>query len=124
MRSPVGLEVEGRIDRPDESAHAPHLLDVEVLQVLRRLARDGDLAADAGSVLADDLAALAVARHPHHRLLPRAWALRDSLTAYDAMYVALAEALDCPLVTCDARLARAHGHRARVEVIGRAKPRR
>ena len=58
-----------------------------------------------------------VARIEHKDMLERIWSLRDSVTAYDAAYVALAEILDCPLITCDARLARSHGHKARIELI-------
>ncbi|MFL5429983.1 MAG: type II toxin-antitoxin system VapC family toxin, partial [Myxococcales bacterium] len=64
-----------------------------------------------------DLADLPLQRHPHHDLIPRVWELRSSLTAYDAVYVALAEILDAPLVTRDGKLLRAHGHRARVDLI-------
>lgn len=65
----------------------------------------------------DDLSDLALTRYPHDVLLGRMWELRDNLTAYDAAYVALAEALDAPLVTCDAKLASAPGHRARIEAV-------
>ena len=64
-----------------------------------------------------DLADLYLHRHPHVDLLSRAWALRENLTAYDAMYIALAEALDAPIVTCDGPLAKTPGHRARIDVI-------
>ena len=64
-----------------------------------------------------DLADFDLRRHPHLDFLTRAWKLRENVTAYDAVYVALAEALDAPIVTCDAPLARAPGHRAHIEVI-------
>ena len=64
-----------------------------------------------------DLLDLPVHRHPHDILLPRIWELRRSVTAYDAAYVALAEALDAPLLTRDGKLARSHGHRARIELV-------
>jgi predicted nucleic acid-binding protein len=65
----------------------------------------------------DAMAAFPLTRYPHRGLLPRVWALRDNLTAYDAVYVALAEALDAPLVTRDRRLAAGPGHQAVVEVV-------
>ena len=65
-----------------------------------------------------DLAGLDLHRHAHLDLLPRAWRLRENVTTHDAVYIALAEALDAPLITCDGPLAKAPGHRARIEVIG------
>ncbi len=65
-----------------------------------------------------DLRALSIVRYPHDVLLPRIWELRSSLTAYDAAYVALAEVLDAALLTCDGKLARSHGHDARIELFG------
>ncbi len=100
-----------------ETLHAPHLLDVEVAHVLRRYALGGELGAERGEQAIDDFLDLPLVRYPHDLLLPRAWALRHAVTAYDAMYLALAEALNAPLVTRDRRLARARGHRARVEVL-------
>ena len=102
---------------PGEDLHAPHLLDVEVLQAIRRYAGLGDLDEADSAEAVRTLVALRIARHPHGPLLERAWELRHSLTAYDAMYVALAEALGAPLLTRDARLARSHGHRARVLLV-------
>ena len=97
--------------------HVPHLIDLEVAQVLRRYVIRGEMTgerADRSMRLFQDFA---FERYPHHIFLPRVWALRHNLTAYDACYVALAEALDAPLVTSDARLRDAAGHRARVEVV-------
>lgn len=102
---------------PDERLHAPHLVDVEVVQVLRRLVQRKDITVSRAAHALDDFAALPVERHSHQDLLPRIWALRDSLTAYDAAYVALAEGLQAPLLTCDARLGRSHGHQARIEIV-------
>jgi predicted nucleic acid-binding protein len=90
---------------------------VEVTQALRRLVRTGDVSAERAAEAIVDLADLDLYRHPPLGLLPRAWKLRENVTAYDAMYVALAEALDAPIVTCDMRLANAPGHRARIEAI-------
>lgn len=100
-----------------EDLCAPHLLDVEVAQVLRRLSLQGEITAERGAEALADLADLPLTRYPHHPLLQRAWELRQSASMYDAVYLALAEALEAPLVTCDARTARAHGHRAQVQVL-------
>jgi predicted nucleic acid-binding protein len=109
--------VAARLLDASETLHAPHLLDVEVTQALRRYAISGGLDARRGERALADLLDLPLRRHPHTVLLRRAWELRRSISAYDAVYVALAEALGAPLVTRDARLARAHGHRARVELL-------
>lgn len=115
--TPAGRLVADRISDPDNSLHAPHLLSIEVAQVVRRLTSAGRLTARRGRAAFDDLAALPVDRHDHELLLPRIWALRANLTAYDAAYVALAEVLDAPLITLDQRLATAPGHRATIELV-------
>jgi predicted nucleic acid-binding protein len=103
-----------RVIEDDPDVHSPHLLDVEVASALRKLVRRGELrGVDARRALSD-LAELDIARYPHLDLLDRMWELRSALTPYDAAYVALAELLDANLVTTDARLARSHGHRARI----------
>jgi predicted nucleic acid-binding protein len=89
---------------------------VEVAQVLRRYARSGELSPERGKEALADLADLPLHRYSHEPLLPRVWELRDNLTAYDAVYLALAEALLAPLVTCDSKLAAAPIHTADVEV--------
>ncbi len=94
------------------------LVDVEVTPALRRLVRARELSPDRAAEALADLADLDLHRHAHVDLLGRAWKLRENVTAYDAMYVALAGALDAPMVTCDTPLARAPGHRARIEAIG------
>lgn len=109
--------VADRLLAPAEVLHAPHLLDVEVTQAVRRYVASREVDARKGRQAIADLLDLPVVRHPHTVLLERAWELRRSVSAYDAMYVALAEGLDAPLVTRDERLARAHGHRARIEVL-------
>lgn len=118
LQTPRGTRVEARLYQGRDEFHAPHLVDVEVAQGLRRLARTGEVSADRATEAIADLADLDVHRHAHLDLLARAWKLRDNLTAYDAMYIALAEALDAPLITCDGPLGKAPGHRARIEVIG------
>jgi predicted nucleic acid-binding protein len=102
---------------PEVSLQVPHLLDLEVAQVIRRYWLAGILTGDrAGEALAD-FQDLRIHRHPHEPLLSRVWELRHNLTAYDAAYVALAEALGAPLLTRDARLASAPGHAAVVELV-------
>ena len=113
----LGRSIATRIADPGVSLHAPHLADVEVAQALRRYVREGELDAGSAALALEDLRALDVQRHSHEPLLDRVWALRDNLTAYDAVYVALAEALDTTLLTCDGRLARAPGMARRVELV-------
>jgi len=112
-----GRFVAARIADPELGLHAPHLADVEVAQALRRYVREGELEPDAALSALEDLRALDLERHPHEPLLSRVWALRDNLTAYDAVYVALAEALDSTLLTCDGKLARAPGVSRHVELV-------
>lgn len=113
----LGRRVAERIADPELALDAPHLVDVEVAQALRRLVRGGELDAATAEDALEDLRALDVERHSHEPLLDRVWALRENLTAYDAVYVALAEALGATLLTCDGRLARAPGIRARVVLV-------
>jgi predicted nucleic acid-binding protein len=120
----TGARVEDRLLAAGESLHAPHLIDVEVAQVLRRYAAAGELSAERGREALADLADFPLHRYPHDVLLPRIWELRSNVTAYDSAYLALAETLVAPLVTCDARLASAPRHAARVEVYRRAASRR
>lgn len=117
LLSETGVAVGPRLFDPAEDLHAPELLDLEVAQVLRRHERSGALTARRASEALQDLADLRLERYSHRLLLDRAWALRANLTIYDAAYVALAELLGCPLLTCDAALARAP-HGARVELLG------
>jgi predicted nucleic acid-binding protein len=113
----TGARVAQRILSSGETLHAPHLLDVEVTQVFRRHVLQGAVTASRAEEALQDLLDLRVSRHPPGLFLWRVWELRDNLTAYDAVYVALAEALDATLLTCDGKLALAPGHHARVEVI-------
>jgi len=109
--------VSDRLFADGETLHVPHLIDLEVAQVLRRYAAAGDLSSERDTHALEDLADLPLNRYPHDLFLPRIWQLRANLTAYDAAYVALAEALPAPLVTRDAALARAGGHAARIELV-------
>jgi predicted nucleic acid-binding protein len=101
----------------DGDLHAPYLLDVELLHLLRRLVATGRLTEDRAADARADFADLVIMRYPHLPLADRIWALRHNLSAYDGAFVALSEALDVPLVTCDARLAAAPGNTARIELF-------
>ena len=113
---PGAERIRRRIEGPGESLHVPHLMDLEVLHALRRQALRGTLSPRRGTEALEDLVNIMFIRYPHTSLVERVWALRHNLTANDAAYVALAEALDAPLVTMDARLAQAAGHNAAVEL--------
>ena len=117
LQTPLGVRVEARLFPGTDEFHAPHLLDVEVAQALRRLVRIGEVRPNRAREALEDLTGLDIRRHSHVDLLSRAWALRDNVTAYDAMYIALAEAIDAPLVTCDGPLGTTPGHAVRIEVI-------
>ena len=97
--------------------HAPELLDLEVLQVLRRLVATRETSSDRADLALAALERLALRRWSHAVVRRRVWALRANLTAYDAAYVALAERLRCVLLTRDGKLARSSGHRARIELL-------
>jgi predicted nucleic acid-binding protein len=101
----------------DGDLHAPHLIDIEVLHALRRLNALDRLTDDRAADARTDFRELALIRYPHFELSDRIWQLRHNLTAYDAAFVALAEALEVPLVTCDRALTTAPGHSARVELF-------
>ncbi len=113
----VGVDGGANMPGPDPNADGEVTLDIEVAGALRRGVRRGALEAARGTEALEDLSELAVVRYPHGPLLARIWALRDRLSAYDAAYVALAERLGAPLLTRDAPLARAGGHRARIELV-------
>jgi len=96
---------------------APELIDAELLSMLRRLVMADKLQEGHALQALSTAQRLGLRRHPSRSLWPRAWELRTHLSAYDALYVALAERLDAPLLTADARLARAPGLRCPVEVL-------
>jgi len=101
----------------DGDLHAPHLIDTEVLHALRRMTMNDTISTERATDARSDFDELTLVRYPHQPLSGRIWALRHNLTAYDATFVALAETLDAPLITCDARLASAPGHTAHVELF-------
>jgi predicted nucleic acid-binding protein len=117
LHTPRAAQLVERALAAAERMHAPHLLDIEVAQVLRRLVQRKEITRARAEQALDDLENLVIERHAHQPLISRVWQLRDSLTAYDGAYVALAEALEAPLLTCDAKLAGAHGHRASIELV-------
>ena len=117
LRTPAAPAVESHMFAPGQTLHAPHLLDIEVAQVIRKYAARGEIDAERGRLALEDLGDLKLHRYPHEFLLPRIWSLRSNVTAYDAAYIALAEALDAALLTRDHRLAAASGHRARVTLV-------
>lgn len=101
----------------DPSWHAPQLIDLEVTHALRRREATGRVSARRAAYAVDILPKLPLTRWPHLPFVPRIWNLRANVKAYDAAYISLAEALDVPLITRDERIARAPGHRARIELI-------
>ena len=117
-RRPSARAVEARLFAPDETLHAPELIDLEVAQVLRRFVLTRRMTAGLADQAMERWRSTRVQRWTHQDLLPRVWSLRESLNAYDASYVALAEGMGVVLVTADRKLALASGHRARVEVVG------
>lgn len=117
LRTARGRKVEARALKPEERLHAPHLIDIEIAQALRRLVQLKELTAARGAQALEDHRSLHIKRVSHYDMLPRIWQLRDSITAYDSAYVTLAEALEVPLVTCDGKLARSHGHGAEIEFV-------
>ena len=117
LQTPRAAAIDARLFRRGESIHAPSLIDLEVAQVLRRYVRRAELDEARARASVQLLAAFPLERYHHEPLLPRIWELRDNLTAYDAAYVALAEGLRAPLLTCDERLARVTGPRTAIEVV-------
>ena len=101
---------------PDKELHAPHLIDVEFSHALGRMVSRGVLSLARAHDARLDFADMLILRYGHESLLDRIWELRQNLSAYDAAYIALSEALDAPLITCDPKLAGAPGHHARIEL--------
>jgi predicted nucleic acid-binding protein len=116
----LGTQAAARIEgrwKQNRSLHAPELIDLEVLQALRRVVAAREISDDRATLAAGAFARLALRRWSHRPLRDRVWALRAGLSAYDAAYVALGERLRCPVLTRDTHLARSAGHRARIEVV-------
>jgi predicted nucleic acid-binding protein len=117
LQTPAGQRIESRVYSHNETLHTPHLLDLEVAQVLRRLVWQGVVSIRRADEAVRDLLDLRITRYAHGVLLPRIWQLRDNFSAYDAAYIVLAEKLRAALVTRDGRLASASGHAARIELF-------
>jgi predicted nucleic acid-binding protein len=117
LRTAPGQDIEDRIYDRHESLHAPHLLDLAVLQVLRRMVRREEIQDWRAAEAIIDHFRLRISLYHHRALVQRIWELRHNFSAYDAAYVALAEKLGAILVTRDARLASASGHRATIELF-------
>ena len=116
MGGQAGDDLRARLSR-QEVISAPHLLDAEVAQALRRLSMQGEMAINRATGSLHELAELPLVRYSHTGLLPRAFELRNNVTIYDGLYLALAEALDVPLLTCDAALDGVPGCHASVELL-------
>lgn len=106
--------VEEQCDAARWRLHAPHVIDVEVIGVLRKAVFRREISPRRARALLDVLSGLSLTRYPHVQLLDRAWNLRTHVSSPDAFFVALAEALEAPLVTTDLRLSRTHGHWATI----------
>jgi predicted nucleic acid-binding protein len=117
LNTAASRKVRARTVESGEALHAPHLIDLEILQVLRRHIVSKSLTAEVAGWSLDAWSGLKVTRYSHDRFSRRVFALRDNFTAYDAAYIALAEALGAPLVTHDAKIARTKGHSARIELV-------
>jgi predicted nucleic acid-binding protein len=117
LQTPSGQRIESRIYSRNETLHTPHLLDLEVTQVLRRLVRQGVVPVHRADEAVRDLLDLRITRYPAFVLLPRIWQLRHNFSAYDAAYIVLAETLGAALVTRDGRLASVSGHAAPIELF-------
>lgn len=117
LRTDSAPEIEHRIFSRKETLHAPHLIDLEVAQVIRRYTAAGNMTSGRGLEAILDFLDFPITRYSHEIFLTRIWQLRGSMTSYDAAYVTLSEALSAPLLTKDARLATSSGHRARIVLV-------
>lgn len=118
LRTSAGLAVAAELSHSEGATHAPSFSTVEAASALRRLEMRRIITGPRAEVSFLAIRQLRLVPHDPHHLLGRAWALRPVLTSYDAVYVALAEALQVPLLTCDSRLARSHGHAADIRLAG------
>ena len=119
LNAPLAESVASRVFADGESLHAPHLIDLEVAQVLRRFVRRGEIDAPRALQAFADLDDLGVVRYPHRMLIERVWSMRDDATAYDAAYLALSLELGATLLTCDAALASVPARGLKVDVVAR-----
>lgn len=117
LGTPSGLRVAGILDDESNAVHVPHLADVEVARVLRRLVTMKAIGDAVAGDAVDELQNLPLVRHGHDVMLDRIWAMRRNVTAYDAVYLILAEILGATLVTRDRRLAKAADKHVRVQVV-------
>lgn len=117
LRTKSAESIEKKIFSRGQTLHAPHLIDIEIAQVIRRYISAGELTPERGMQAIEDLIDVRITRYSHDIFLPRIWELRTNMTAYDAAYVALAEILDSPLLTRDAKLARSQGSMAKIQLI-------
>jgi predicted nucleic acid-binding protein len=118
LRTKRGLKMEARLLSSRETLHAPHVIDLEVCQVLRRYLLNKDLTADRAAAAIEDFQSFRIFRYPQRIFLDRIWELRSKMTAYDAAYVAVAETIGAPLLTTDRRLAATSNHLAKIEFLG------
>lgn len=114
---PRAAQVTDQVLDPQQSLHAPHLIQIEVAHAVRRIVTSAEIGSSRGAEALVDLADLDVQLHDHSPLLPMIWHLRGRVSAYDAAYVALAMALDAPLLTGDRRLARTVADRVEVRLL-------
>jgi predicted nucleic acid-binding protein len=117
LQTAAGRRIENRVYSRGESLHAPHLLDLEVVQVLRRLVRETTISAQRADQAIQDLLDLRLTRYPHSVFLRKIWRLRHNLTSYDAAYVVLAEELGASLLTRDTAIASAPGSKVKIELF-------
>ena len=117
LQTPAGQRIGNRISSRNETLHSPHLLDLEVTQVLRRLVQQGVISVRRADEAIHDLLDLRITRYAHFMLLSRIWQRRHNFSAYDAAYIVLAEELGATLITRDHRLGSAPGHAAMIELF-------
>ncbi len=117
LNTEPGARLARRVRSSRVTLHAPHVVDLEIAQTLRRYVRQGDIDEERAQIALQHLAVLDLNRYAHSDFLPRIWALKENVTAYDAAYAALTEALGAILVTGDHHLAKAPGIRAEIEVL-------
>lgn len=117
IATPAGADLRDRLSDDRRALAAPEVIELEVLQTLRRLTRGGHLELSRAAEAIRIFTALEIERFSHRPIGPRIWALRENLTAYDAAYFALAELLDAPLWTRDGKFRSVPGHGVRIEVL-------